>query len=124
MKLKMQSIHFDADRKLLAFIQEKVGKLTHFHDGIVDGEVVLRLEKNQNNENKSVQIKVNIPGGELIAKIRKQTFEEAANDAVETLSNQIKRHKEKLRGGVAVKFAGEKEEVAASVVKFDEAEEE
>ncbi len=98
MKLKMQSIHFDADRKLLAFIQEKVSKLNHFHDGIVDGEVILRLEKNQTSENKVVQIKVNIPGNELIAKTRKQTFEEATNDAVETLSNQIKRHKEKIRG--------------------------
>jgi putative sigma-54 modulation protein len=104
MKLKMQSIHFDADRKLLAFIQEKVDKLNHFHDGIVDGEVVLRVEKNQTHENKSIQIKVNIPGNELIAKTRKQTFEEATNLAVETLSNQIKKHKEKIRGGKSVKF--------------------
>ena len=104
MKLKMQSIHFDADRKLLAFIQEKVGKLSHFHDGIVDGEVVLRVEKNQGSENKSVQLKVNIPGNELIAKTRKQTFEEATNQAVDSISNQIKKHKEKIRGEKGLKF--------------------
>ena len=98
MKLKMQSIHFDADRKLLAFIQEKVSKLNHFHDGIVDGEVILRLEKNQTSENKVVQIKVNIPGNELIAKERKQTFEEATNTAVEVLRNQIKKQKQTVRG--------------------------
>ena len=105
MKLKMQSIHFDADRKLLAFIQEKVDKLNHFHDGIVDGEVVLRVEKNQGSENKSVQLKVNIPGNELIAKTRKQTFEEATNQAVDSISNQIKKHKEKIRGEKSLKFS-------------------
>ena len=56
MKLKMQSIHFDADRKLLAFIQEKIDKLTRYYDGIVGGEVVLRLDNNRNSENKIIQI--------------------------------------------------------------------
>ncbi len=98
MKLTMQSVHFDADRKLLAFIKEKVDKLTHFHDGILDGEVILRLENNKNNENKVVQIKVNMKGNELIAKERKQTFEEATNTAVEVLRNQIKKQKQTVRG--------------------------
>ena len=42
MKLQMHSIHFDADVKLLDFIQKKVDKLETFYDRIIDGEVFLR----------------------------------------------------------------------------------
>ena len=35
MKLKVQSIHFDADQKLVDFIQEKVDKLLTFYDEII-----------------------------------------------------------------------------------------
>ena len=97
MKLKMQSIHFDADRKLLAFIGEKVNKLTRFFDDIIDGEVILKLDKNQNSANKVIQIRVNIPGNELIVKEQRRTFEEATDIAVQALTIQIKKHKEKIK---------------------------
>jgi putative sigma-54 modulation protein len=98
MKIRVQSVHFDADTKLLQFIQEKVDKLIHFYDNIIGGEVVLRLDKASNMENKIVQIVIQIPGNDLIAKERCKTFEEATDLCVDTLSRQIKRHKEKLRG--------------------------
>ena len=56
MKLKVQSIHFDADRKLLAFVEEKIEKLTHFYEDIIDGEVFLRLDKSTEKENKIAEI--------------------------------------------------------------------
>ena len=46
MKLQMHSIHFDADQKLIDFIQKKADKLDTFFDSIMDGEVFLRLDKN------------------------------------------------------------------------------
>ena len=42
MKVRVQSIHFDADEKLLQFVSEKVDKLTQFFDDIIDSEVFLR----------------------------------------------------------------------------------
>ena len=98
MKIRVQSVHFDADSKLLEFIQEKVDKLIHFYDNIISGEVILRLDKASNMENKIVQIVIQIPGNDLRAKERCKTFEEATDLCVDTLSRQIKRHKEKLRG--------------------------
>ncbi|MFL5729354.1 MAG: HPF/RaiA family ribosome-associated protein, partial [Cytophagaceae bacterium] len=44
MKLQMQSVHFDADKKLLEFIQKKMDKLDTFYDKILDGDVILRLD--------------------------------------------------------------------------------
>ena len=45
MKLQMHSIHFDADQKLVNFIQKKTDKLETFYDRIIDGEVFMRLDK-------------------------------------------------------------------------------
>ncbi len=98
MKVRVQSIHFNADQKLLDFISEKVDKLIHFYDHIIDGEVFLKLDKSSDLQNKIVQIKLQIPGNDLITKHQCKTFEEATDLCVDALSKQIKRHKEKMRG--------------------------
>lgn len=96
MKLQMHSIHFDADTTLIDFIQKKADKLEKFFDRIIDGEVFMRLEKNESNENKMIEIKLNIPGNQLFAKQKGKTFEAATDEAVESLRRQLKKHKEKL----------------------------
>ena len=98
MKIRVQSIHFDADTKLLAFVQEKVDKLVHFYDHILGGEVFLRLDKSDDLQNKVVQILIQVPGQDLTARQQCRTFEEATDLAVEALSKQIIKHKERLRG--------------------------
>ena len=62
MKVQVQSIHFDADHKLIDFIQKKLDKLDTFYDRSIDSEVILRLN-NEGVENKTVEIKLNVPGG-------------------------------------------------------------
>lgn len=91
----MHSIRFDADQKLIDFIQKKAGKLDRFFDRIIDGEVFMRLDKDDNMENKIVEIKLNIPRNQLFAKERAKSFEEAADQAVEALRKQIVKHKDK-----------------------------
>lgn len=96
MKLQMHSIHFDADQKLLDFIQKKASKLETFYDRIIDGEVFLRLDKDEKNGNKIVEIKINIPGQQLFAKEQSKSFEAATDQAVEALRRQIRKHKSKV----------------------------
>ena len=96
MKLQMHSIHFNADGKLIDFIQKKADKLDTFYDRIIDGEVFLRLDKDDSKENKIVEIKLNIPGQQLFAKEKSKAFEAAADEAVEALRRQLKKHKEKM----------------------------
>ncbi|NVJ84954.1 MAG: ribosome-associated translation inhibitor RaiA [Cyclobacteriaceae bacterium] len=96
MKLQMHSIHFDADQKLIDFIQKKADKLDTYFDRIIDGEVFMRLDKNEKNENKIVEIKLNVPGKQFFAKNQSDSFEAAADDAVEGLRRQIKKYKEKV----------------------------
>jgi putative sigma-54 modulation protein len=96
MKVSIQSIHFDADKKLLAFIQKKADKLDQFFDQIISAEVYLRLEKTEDEFNKIFEIKLNLPGNSLFAKQQCKSFEEATDLASESLRRQIDRYKAKL----------------------------
>jgi putative sigma-54 modulation protein len=96
MKLHIQSIHFDADQKLIDYIQKKIDKLDTFYDRIIDGEVFLRVDKDSHQENKIMEVKINIPGHNLFVKERSRTFEAAADEALEALKAQVKKHKEKF----------------------------
>lgn len=98
MKLQIHSVHFDADKKLLDFIERKVAKLETFFDRITGGEVYLRLEKGEHSrENKTVEIKLFIPNNNVFAKESDTSFEAATDEAVEALKRQISKHKTKLR---------------------------
>ena len=95
MKLQIQSIHFDADKKLLDFVQKKLDKLDTFHDKIINTEVFLKLEPGEKKDNKIVQVKLSIPGNSIVAKEQAATFEEATDNIVENLKAQIKKQKER-----------------------------
>ena len=96
MKMQVHSIHFDADQKLVHFIRKKVNKLETFYDRLVDGEVFLRLN-NEGVENKTVEIKVNVPGTQLFAIEKARSFEAAADLATDALRMQLKKFKAKLK---------------------------
>ncbi len=98
MKVRVQSIHFDADQQLLQFVNDKVDKLTQFFDDVIDSEVFLRLDKANTTENKIAEIRINTPGKTMFAKEQCKTFEEATDNAVEAMRKQMTKHKEKLKG--------------------------
>lgn len=96
MDIKVNSVNFSADQKLIAFVNDKVNKLQLFFDNIISAEVFLRVDKDQEKENKLAEIKILLPGKELFAKKQCKTFEEAADLATEALRRQVKKHKGKL----------------------------
>lgn len=95
MKLQTYAVNFDADPKLVEFVQRKATKLETFYDRIIDGEVYLKTEAGS-NDNKVVEIKLNIPGNQLFTKEQAESFEQATDMAVNALRRQLKKHKEKL----------------------------
>lgn len=97
MKVSVQSVNFNADIKLIDFIEKKVMGLEKFHDKIIHVEVFLKVQKTSEKENKQTEIKINIPGSELIVKKENKTFEEGTSVAVESMKRQLKRSKEKER---------------------------
>ena len=97
MKVSIQSVNFNAAVNLLEFSEKKVESLTKFHDKILKAEVFFKLENSSDKENKITEIKINIPGAELMVKRETKTFEEGVNLGVDSLKRQLKKSKEKLR---------------------------
>ncbi len=97
MTINIQSVHFDADKKLIGFINEKVGKLNTFYKGIINSDVILRLDKNNKSANKIAEIKMKGKKHEFFAKKQCTSFEEATDLACEALKTQVKKHKEKIK---------------------------
>jgi putative sigma-54 modulation protein len=95
MKITVQSIRFNADKKLLDFIQKKVDKLETFYDHITSGQVYLKLENVEDEANKITEIKLMLPGSQIFAKEQCKTFEEATDLAVESLRKQIEKYKQR-----------------------------
>ncbi len=98
MNIQIHSVRFDADIKLVSFIKSKLNKLTQLSNGIVSAEVYLRLDNDEERENKITEIKIEYPGGPLFARKQSKTFEEATDLAIDALKKQIIKQKEKMRG--------------------------
>jgi ribosomal subunit interface protein len=96
MEIRVQSVKFDADKKLVDFITKKVNKLDRFFDGIIAAEVSLTLTPDY--DNKKVSIRLEVPGNDLIVERNGKKFEAAINQCVDALKIQIKKMKEKMRG--------------------------
>lgn len=96
MKLQMHSLKFNADQKLLDYVQKKVDKLDSHYDRVVDGEVILRLN-NEGIENKTVEIKLNLPGNQVFSKEQSNTFEKATDQAVHAVKRQLDKFKDRIR---------------------------
>lgn len=96
MNVRIQSVHFSADSKLIDFVNKKLEKLTVFSDRIIDVSVIMKLDNlAQNIKDKVVEIKVHVPRTDFFAKSSSKSFEESFDQAYNSLLNQIKRQKEK-----------------------------
>jgi putative sigma-54 modulation protein len=98
MNIQIHSVRFDADKRLIDFVNQKLGKLSQFSEDIVSAEVYLRLDKDQDRENKVTEIKLEYPKGPLFARKQSKTFEEATDAVIDALKKQITRQKKKLKG--------------------------
>lgn len=97
MKVNINSIHFKTDKKLESFIKEKLEKLFTFCDELISSDVNLKIANTSENNNKIVEIRLNIKGSDLFAKKKSKSFEEATDHTVEALRRQLKKRKEKIR---------------------------
>ncbi len=98
MEVKINSVHFNADDKLVEFVNKKVAKLDTFFDGIIKVEVTLKVDKPEAANNKVAELKVSIPATDyLFAKKQANSFEEAIDLAVDAIKKQLGKYKEKLK---------------------------
>ena len=96
MNTQIQAIHFKADQKLISYIEKKLEKLETFYSGIIDAQVFLKVENQSEKDNKIVEIKLNAKNNSFIQTEKSQSFEAAADIAIESLKTQVKRFKGKM----------------------------
>ncbi|HJV19815.1 MAG: ribosome-associated translation inhibitor RaiA [Sphingobacteriia bacterium] len=97
MNVNIQTVHFDADEKLVDYVTKKLQKLPTFHDTILKVDVFLKLDNVVHNiKDKVAEIKVHVPKHEFFVKASSKSFEESFDDALDSIINQIKKRKEKL----------------------------
>jgi putative sigma-54 modulation protein len=95
MRIDIQSKNFELSDRLSSFVEKKVNKLETFYDQIIDALVYLNEETSTSKE---VVIQLNVKDNTLLCREKGESFEQAADNAVESMKRQIKKYKEKQRG--------------------------
>lgn len=97
MKVNTQSVNFNADGKLIDFVQSRLNKMELFYDKVISSDVYLKVENTSSKENKIVEIKVQVPKDRFVVKKQCKTFEEAIDVACSSLERKLVKRKEKIR---------------------------
>ena len=96
MNVNIQTVRFDADKKLLDYIQRKMEKLSTFHNRIIRANVFLKLDNVAHSiKDKVAEIRVHVPRYDFFVKAGSKSFEESFDEAFDSLLSQLKRKKEK-----------------------------
>ncbi len=96
MNVKIQTVHFNADSKLMEYVNKKLEKLTVFSDRIIQVHVFLKLDNVVHSiKDKIAEIRVHVPRHDFFVKSTSKSFEESFDSALDSLVSQIKRNKEK-----------------------------
>ncbi len=94
MEITLKTLKFDADQKLVAYVEKKVSKLDKFFKGGAENaEVTLSLLHEP--ENKQAKIQIHVPGEDLIIERNADSFEQAITDCVDAMKEKLTRTKEK-----------------------------
>ena len=96
MNVNIQTVRFDADARLIEYVNKKLQKLNTFHDRIIKVSVFLKLDNVVHTiKDKIAEIRIHVPKQEFFVKATSKSFEGSFDDAFDSIVNQIKRKKEK-----------------------------
>ena len=94
MNVRFTARHFDASSNLKEFSIDAVSKLENFYDRIVSCSIVLEPDPSDEHPQRA-EINIKIPNTTLQASEASEKYEHAVLAAVDNLSRQLKRYKEK-----------------------------
>lgn len=96
MTINVQAVNFNAKPGLEEYLDKKLTKLETLSDKIISAQVFLKLDNTSDKVNKIVEIKLEVPGDDIVVKKSGQSFEECIDLSVDTLKKLIVRKKEKV----------------------------
>ena len=74
MNVQIQSVKFDADRKLVEFVERKMSKLDRFAERATGVDVTMKLDKDAEKGNKVAVITLHMPGASPFSEGRASSF--------------------------------------------------
>jgi putative sigma-54 modulation protein len=96
MNVNIQTVRFDADARLIEYVNRKLEKLGTFHDRIIKVNVFLKLDNVVHTiKDKIAEIRIHVPRHEFFVKSTSKSFQESFDDAFDSIVTQIKRKKQK-----------------------------
>ncbi|MBI5014069.1 MAG: ribosome-associated translation inhibitor RaiA [Deltaproteobacteria bacterium] len=93
MQLNITFRHVDPSDALKTYASDKVDRLKKYFDGLVEGHVILSLEKIRH----TAEVTLQANGIRVIAKGENSDFYSAVDNVAEKLERQLVRYKEKLK---------------------------
>ena len=97
MKLNIQTVHFSMKSTLRSYIEKRINKFSTFYNRIVGIDLYLVLDNQSDLQNKRVEIRVQIPGDDIIVTKQSDTFEKAVDMVASATERLLIRRKEKTR---------------------------
>ncbi len=96
MKINIQA-PWEVNQYLNNIIHEKVNKLDTYFKGIIHTNVFLKLGEHKSPNDKTIEIRMSLPGPYIFAESSSDTYEKALVNATEKIRKQLVKRKEKLQ---------------------------
>jgi putative sigma-54 modulation protein len=97
MKINIQTVHFSMNSNLQKYIDKRLSKLSLYYNRIVSVDLYLNLDNQSSQANKSVELRVNFPGDDVVVDKKSESFEKLLDIAASTAERMLKRRKDKAR---------------------------
>lgn len=94
MKIQVQSMGLTPHAPLQEYLERKLNKLETFYDKIHGCQVFLKVENVGGKENKTAEVKLEVPGDDIVVKKTSTSFEESIDLCTETAKKLLIKKKE------------------------------
>ena len=95
MNINFQSVNYNADSKLIEFAEKRIKKISQFYLNIIHVFIYTKVENTSDRVNKIAELKIGIPGDDVVVKKTAKSFEEAISLAADSAERILKRLKSK-----------------------------
>lgn len=100
MKIRIQTHDFKVRDEVTDFVKQNIAaKLERYGDRIIECDVMLKLDRSDAVKNKVCELRLVIPGNDLFASKKGDSFEDAVLKSVDALRHQIARWKDSINDG-------------------------
>lgn len=96
MTVNIQYLKMPSSESMNAYVEKRLEKLSNKYDWIIHADVSFKMENNVYGKGNICEIELGLPGPNLFASSKSETFEGAAKETILDLERQLKKRKAKM----------------------------